>query len=156
MPLLSHLRLSSCHSCSVGCHFFWCLRKPLPLVAPLPSVLASAINGASTFCCAPLVRLVVTMHGNPTLSSRLGPLLPLVAPLSFGWFDDHCVCGGNTGQIIARWRRAVASRVALPAILGDALAPYRLICTAIKMVCKAAASACFSDFVFLSCITVAR
>jgi hypothetical protein len=27
--------------------------------------------------------------------------------------DDHCVRRGDTGQIIARWRRLVASRVAL-------------------------------------------
>ena len=27
--------------------------------------------------------------------------------------DDHGVCWGNTGQILARWRRPVASKVAL-------------------------------------------
>ena len=45
---------------------------------------------SSTFRCAPLVWLVVTLPGSLTppsrLSSRLRPVTPLVTPLSFGWF----------------------------------------------------------------------
>ena len=65
--------------------------------------------------------------------------------------DDHGVRWGDTGRIIARWRRPVASRVALTlphwAML---LAPYRLIRMAIEMVHKAAAW--FPVVDFLSCI----
>jgi hypothetical protein len=48
--------------------------------------------------------------------------------------DDHGVRRGNTGQILARWRRPVASRVALDLpywVMGSA--PYRLIRMAIEM-----------------------
>jgi hypothetical protein len=45
---------------------------------------------SSTFRCAPLVWLVVTLPGSLTppsrLSPRLHPVTPLVTPLSFGWF----------------------------------------------------------------------
>jgi hypothetical protein len=45
---------------------------------------------SSTFRCAPLVWLVVTLPGSLTPPSRLSPrlrlLTPLVTPLSFGWF----------------------------------------------------------------------
>jgi hypothetical protein len=48
--------------------------------------------------------------------------------------DDHGVRRGDTGQILARWRRPVASRVALDLpywVMRSA--PYRLICLAIEM-----------------------
>ena len=86
------------------------LNQPLPLVAPLPGASASAIHHAFTFCCTPLVRLVVALPSTSTpISSQLRlvpwppPLvvpslvtafsvvcnspLPCVAPLSFGWLS---------------------------------------------------------------------
>jgi hypothetical protein len=48
--------------------------------------------------------------------------------------DDHGIRHGNTGQILARWWRPVASRVALVLpywVMHSAL--YHLICMAIKM-----------------------
>jgi hypothetical protein len=69
--------------------------------------------------------------------------------------DDHGVRWGDTGRIIARWRRPVASRVALTlphwAML---LAPYRLIRMAIEMASKAGPFCSVVDY--LSCITVAK
>jgi len=69
--------------------------------------------------------------------------------------NDHGIRWGNTGQIIARWRLQVASRVALDLPhWAMRLAPYRLIRMAIKMASKAAAF--FSGVDYLSCITVAK
>ena len=49
--------------------------------------------------------------------------------------DDHGVRRGDTGQILARWRRPVASRVALDMFYwAMRLAPYCLIFMAIEMV----------------------
>jgi len=48
--------------------------------------------------------------------------------------DDHGVRRGDTGRIITRWRRPVASRVALDLpYWAMRSAPYHLICMAIKM-----------------------
>ena len=71
--------------------FSWVLRfpahQPLPLVVPPPGTSASGIHHASTFCSTPLAWLVVALPGaSPPLSLLLRPVLPLVAPLSFGWF----------------------------------------------------------------------
>ncbi len=50
------------------------------------------------------------------------------------FFDDHDVCRGNTGQILAQWQRLMASRVALDLLLWVMRsALYRLIRMAIKM-----------------------
>ena len=69
--------------------------------------------------------------------------------------DDHGIRRGNMGQILARLRRSVASRVALDLPYWTMLsAPYRLIRMAIEMVRKA--GACFSDVNFMSCITIAK
>jgi len=69
--------------------------------------------------------------------------------------DDHGVCWGDTGQIIARWWRPVASRVALGLPYWTMrLALYRLIRMAIKMARKA--GACFSVVDFMSYITIAK
>jgi hypothetical protein len=69
--------------------------------------------------------------------------------------DDHGVRWGDTGQILARWRRPVASRVALDLpywVMRSA--PYRLIRMAIEMASESAAF--FSVVDYLSCITVAK
>jgi hypothetical protein len=52
--------------------------------------------------------------------------------------NDHDVCRGNMGQIIAQWQHLMASRVALD-LLSWAMcsALYRLIRMAIEMACKA-------------------
>jgi hypothetical protein len=69
--------------------------------------------------------------------------------------DDHGVRWDDTGQIIAQWRRPVASRVALDLpYWAMCLAPYRLIRMATEMARKAGAS--FSVVYFMSCITVAE
>jgi hypothetical protein len=48
--------------------------------------------------------------------------------------DDHGIRWGNMGQILAQWRRPVASRVALDLpYWALRSAPYRLIRMAIKM-----------------------
>jgi len=48
--------------------------------------------------------------------------------------DDHGVRRGDMGRIITRWRRPVASRVALDLLYwAMCSAPYHLICMAIKM-----------------------
>jgi hypothetical protein len=63
--------------------------------------------------------------------------------------NDHGVCQGDTGQIIARWWHPVASRVALDLpYWAMGLASYCLIGMAIKMARKA------GPF-FLSCIMTA-
>ena len=67
--------------------------------------------------------------------------------------DDHGVCRGNTGRILARWRRPVASRVALDLpYWAMCLAPYHLSCMAIEMAREAGAF--FSVVNFTSCITL--
>jgi hypothetical protein len=54
--------------------------------------------------------------------------------------DDHGVRWGDTGQILTRWRRPVASRVALDLPYWVMrLAPYRLIRMLIEMASKSAA-----------------
>jgi hypothetical protein len=63
--------------------------------------------------------------------------------------DDHVVCWGNTGQILAQWWRPVDSKVALDMLhwaLCSAL--HRLIRMAIKMACKRGVF--FSVVIFLS------
>jgi hypothetical protein len=65
--------------------------------------------------------------------------------------NDHGVLWGNMGQIVARWRRPVASRVALDLpywVMRSA--QYRLIRMAIKM------GPFFSFVNFMSCINVAK
>jgi hypothetical protein len=69
--------------------------------------------------------------------------------------DDHGVRWGDMGQILARLRRPVASRVALDLPYWSMrLAPYCLIRMAIEMASESAAFFCVVDF--LSCITVAK
>jgi hypothetical protein len=54
--------------------------------------------------------------------------------------DDHGIRGGDTGRILARWRRPVASRVALDLpYWALRSAPYRLIRMAIEMASESAA-----------------
>ena len=54
--------------------------------------------------------------------------------------DDHGVRRGNTGGILARWRRPVASRVALDlSYWAMRSAPYHLIHMAIEMASKVGA-----------------
>jgi hypothetical protein len=51
--------------------------------------------------------------------------------------DDHDDRRGDTGQILAQWRRLMASRVALDLLLWAMRSTlYRLICMAIKMASK--------------------
>ncbi len=69
--------------------------------------------------------------------------------------NDHGVCWGNTGWILARSRRSVASRVALDLLywaMRSAL--HRLICMDIEMTHEACA--CFSFVDIMSCITIAN
>jgi len=69
--------------------------------------------------------------------------------------DDHGVRWGDTGQILARSRRSVASRVALDLpywAMRSAL--YRLTRTAFEKAREA--GACFSVVNFMSCMTVAK
>ena len=69
--------------------------------------------------------------------------------------DDHGVSRGDTGQILARWQRPVASKVALDlAYWAMRLTPYHLICMAIEMASEV--GTCFSVVDFMSCITVAK
>jgi len=69
--------------------------------------------------------------------------------------DDHGVCWGDTGRILAQWQRPVASRVALDLPYWEMCsAPYRLISMAIELASKAAAL--FSVVDYLPCITVAK
>ena len=69
--------------------------------------------------------------------------------------NDHGVLWGNMGQIVARWRRPVASRAALDLLYwAMRSAPYRLIRMAIEMAREAGQ---FFSFVnFMSCINVAK
>ena len=69
--------------------------------------------------------------------------------------DDHGVRWGDTGQILARSQRSVASRVALDLkywAMHSAL--YHLTCMAFEMAGEA--GACFSFVDFMSCITIAK
>jgi hypothetical protein len=69
--------------------------------------------------------------------------------------DNHGICRGNTGQILARWQHPVASKVALDLpywVMHPAL--YRQICMAIEMAREAGPFFSFVDF--MSCITVAK
>ena len=69
--------------------------------------------------------------------------------------DDHGVRWGDMGRILARWRRSVASRVALDLpYWAMRSASYRLTRMAFEMAREA--GACFSVVDFLSCITVAK
>jgi hypothetical protein len=64
--------------------------------------------------------------------------------------DDHDVCQGDTGQILAQWRHLRASRVALDLeswAMHSAL--YRLIRMAIKMARKGGAFVCHRQFYVL-------
>jgi hypothetical protein len=54
--------------------------------------------------------------------------------------NDHGICRGNMGQILARWRRPVASRVALDLpYWAMRSAPYHLILMAIEIASKVGA-----------------
>jgi hypothetical protein len=69
--------------------------------------------------------------------------------------DDHGIRWGNTGRIVAQWRRPVASRVTLDLpywTMRSAL--YRLIPMAIEMAREAGPFFSFVDF--MSCITKAK
>ena len=69
--------------------------------------------------------------------------------------DDHGVRWGDTGRILARSRRSVASRVALDLpYWAMRSASYRLTRMAFEMAREA--GACFSVVDFMSCITVAK
>ena len=69
--------------------------------------------------------------------------------------DDHGILRGNTGQIHARCRRPVASRVALDLpYWAMRLASYHLICMAIEMASKLGAFCSVIDF--MSCINVVK
>jgi hypothetical protein len=69
--------------------------------------------------------------------------------------DDHGIRQGDTGQILAQWRRPVASRVALDLpYWAMRSTPYRLILMAIKMAREAGPF--YSVVNFVSCITVAK
>jgi hypothetical protein len=75
--------------------------------------------------------------------------------------NDHGIRWGNTGQILARSQRSVASRVALePRVALELpywvmrLASYRLTRMAFEMAREA--GACFSFVDFMSCITIAK
>ena len=62
-------------------------------------------------------------------------------------FDDHDVCRGDTGQILAQWQRMLAFRVALDLpSWAMCLALYRLIRMAIKMASKVGAFVCCRRF----------
>ncbi len=69
--------------------------------------------------------------------------------------DDHDVCRGNTGQILAQWWHLMASRVALD-LSSWAMRSmlYRLIRMAVEMACNAGPFFSFAEF--MSCITVAK
>ncbi len=102
------------------------------------------------------------------MSSVEGPFRAFWMLGSFGkWFpqrynsmfyaeiDDHGVRRGDTGWILTRWRRPVASRVALDLLYwAMCSAPYHLIRMAIEMAHEAGPF--FSVVDFMSCITVAK
>jgi hypothetical protein len=65
--------------------------------------------------------------------------------------DDHGIQRGETGRIIAQWRRSVASRIALDLpywSMRSAL--YHLIRMAIELACEA--GACFSVVNFMGMV----
>ena len=65
--------------------------------------------------------------------------------------DDHDVRRGDTGQILAQWRRLMASRVALDLLLwAMRSALYRLIRMAIKMASEVGAFVCCCRFFHLT------
>ncbi len=65
--------------------------------------------------------------------------------------DDHDVRRGDTGQILAQWRRLMASRVALDLLLWVMhSALYRLIRMAIEMASKVGAFVCWRRFFCLT------
>ena len=66
--------------------------------------------------------------------------------------DDHGIRRGNTGQIIAQWRRPVASKVApdLPNWVMRS-APYRMIRMAIEMAREAVTFFCCRFNVLHNC-----
>ena len=69
--------------------------------------------------------------------------------------DGHGIRRGDTGQILAQWRRPVVSKVTLDLpYWAMSSAPYRLIRMAIEMAREA--GACFPVADFMSCITVAK
>jgi hypothetical protein len=80
LHLLPQLCLALHPSRSVGLSHFPA-PQPLPLVAPPPGALASAIHYASTFCCAPLVWLVVVLPGTSTPILLQLCLMPRPPPL---------------------------------------------------------------------------
>jgi hypothetical protein len=62
--------------------------------------------------------------------------------------DDHDVRRGDTGQILAQWRRLMASRVALDLLLWVMCSVlYRLIRMAIEMASEVGAFVCHRRFV---------
>jgi hypothetical protein len=64
--------------------------------------------------------------------------------------DDHGIRQGNTGRVLARWQRPVASRVALDLpYCAMRSTPYHLIHMAIEMASKVGAF--FSVVDFMSC-----
>jgi hypothetical protein len=66
--------------------------------------------------------------------------------------NDHGICRGNTGQILAQWWRPVASRVALDLpYWAMRLAPYHLIRMAIEMASEAGAFFCHQFYVMHKC-----
>jgi hypothetical protein len=69
----------------------------------------------------------------------------------FTKIDDHGVSRGDTGQILAQWRRLMASRAALDLLLwAMRSALYRLIRMAIKMASKVGAFVCCHRFFCLT------
>ncbi len=65
--------------------------------------------------------------------------------------DDHDVRRGDTGQILAQWRRMMASRVALDLLSwAMCLALYRPIRMAIEMASKVGAFVCCRRFFHLT------
>jgi hypothetical protein len=69
--------------------------------------------------------------------------------------DDHGIRWGDTGRILARWRRPVASKVSLDLPnWAMCLASYRLTRMAFEMAHEA--GECFSVVDFMSCVTVAK
>jgi hypothetical protein len=75
--------------------------------------------------------------------------------LFYSKINDHGVPRGDTGQILAQWWHQVASKVVLDLVYwAMRLAPYHLICMAIKM--ASTGGAYFYVINFMSCITVAK
>ncbi len=65
--------------------------------------------------------------------------------------NDHDIRRGDMGQILAQWRRLMASRVALDLLLwAMRSALYRLICMAIEMASEVGAFVCCCRFFHLT------